>query len=760
MKPSAQKPILMRRWLASVQGADAGLLDAVADPSGKVIRIFSCAGLTPADLCETPPKDCLQPTEVRDVAGAVMITAKGGGKARLALKKAVIDIAPDRAEPEFLQGRNCLLAMRIAETPQSVVDWLACHLREHGANGAVIFNRAPASQGFGDALDAAIATAPSLDGYDLRVVLVESPLPLGKGGLGPESHPFLAPDAPGKDRMEQPAPDPWLAPLGEPLVFEIAKWRFLSQARAVLALDCSDLLCPRDGQTNAFDLCASAVGGVALLVGRRIYPWRVRNGCEVGFGDHICRQFDGRRGIARWGVAPEAAGLDKTWRGIRVSYARPDPGQIIHFWRAMGLRVPGFNPSELAPKTSLVEDPALVAAAQRLFGANPVRPPVSVARAAPRLATEAGRTCIITTMKNEGPFILEWLAYHRAIGIDDFLVYSNDCTDGTDQMLDILQAKGLVTHRQNPFRGTDLKPQHAALQAAESEDIVQGCGWAICMDVDEFINIRIGDGRLPGLYAAMGDANMISLTWRLFGNADVAAFDDSFKIAQFTLAAPELIRKPHQAWGFKTLFRTIDIYKKLGVHRPKGLRPDLWDQVKWLNGSGKPMPPEMYRNGWRSTTETYGYDWVQLNHYACRSAESFLVKRERGRVNHTDRDQGLNYWFRMNHNAVEDRSILRMVPALRAEWDRLVADPAIAAAHRACVDAHRAKIADLRARESYQALYDDLTGPRMRRLSRLLQHFGASVFNAGPEVIPEGLHTQDLPEDFFFTVDHQGDAEH
>lgn len=42
----------------------------------------------------------------------------------------------------------------------------------------------------------------------------------------------------------------------------------------------------------------------------------------------------------------------------------------------------------------------------------------------------------------------------------------------------------------------------------------------------------------------------------------------------------------------------------------------------------------MFRNGWRSTIETYGYDLVQLNHYAVRSAESFLVKRDRGRVNH------------------------------------------------------------------------------------------------------------------------------
>ena len=426
----------------------------------------------------------------------------------------------------------------------------------------------------------------------------------------------------------------------------------------------------------------------------------------------------------------------------------------------MALRVPGRKASELAPKTSLIEDPALVALAQGAFGHKPIRAPLSQTRDGPAAAVAAGRTCIVTTMKNEGPFILEWLAYHRAIGVEDFLIYTNDCSDGTDTMLDMLQRKGLVQHRENPFRESGLKPQHAALQAAESEPIIQNCGWAICMDVDEFINVKIGDGTLRALYTAMGDANMISLTWRLFGNNDVHEYEDRFLLDQFWRAAPEVVRKPHQAWGFKTLFRNIAIYKKLGVHRPKGLKPDLWDQVQWLNGSGRPMPQKMFRNGWRSTSDTYGYDWVSLNHYAVRSAESFLVKRDRGRVNHVDRDQGLHYWFRMNHNFEEERSIQRMIPALRAEWDRLLADPEIRAAHAHSVAAHRAKIDELRATENYENFYRELTGPRFERLSRILHVFGSAVFNAGPDVIPPELHQQELPEGFFFTVEHSGEAQH
>jgi hypothetical protein len=423
----------------------------------------------------------------------------------------------------------------------------------------------------------------------------------------------------------------------------------------------------------------------------------------------------------------------------------------------MGLRHDARAVSKIVPKASLVEVPELLEQASRYWQAKPVPVPKHRGKAP---STKPNSVAIVTCMKNEGPFILEWLAYHRVIGVENFLVYTNDCTDGTDTFLDLLQAKGLVQHRDNPFRDSGMKPQHAALHAADGEAIMQESDWLICMDVDEFINVKVGDGRLPDLFHAVGGANMISMTWRLFGNADQHEFHDRPLIGDFTKCAAEMTRKPHQAWGFKTLYRNLGIFKKLGVHRPKGLNPQLWEEINWVNGSGKPMPKTNYRNAWRSTKATVGYDLVSLNHYAVRSAESFLVNRDRGRVNHVDRDQGLAYWFRMNHNLEEDRSIQRMLPALRAEMDRLLADPDIAAMHAHCVAAHQAKIAELKATSNYEAFYKTLTSARMQNLSRKLQHFGANVFLAGPDVVPDEVAFEDLPASFFFTVEKQQDTQH
>ena len=59
----------------------------------------------------------------------------------------------------------------------------------------------------------------------------------------------------------------------------------------------------------------------------------------------------------------------------------------------------------------------------------------------------------ITTMRNEAPFVLEWIAYHKHIGVTDCLIYTIDCEDGTDVLLDRLAALGVVPHERNHSGG-------------------------------------------------------------------------------------------------------------------------------------------------------------------------------------------------------------------------------------------------------------------------------------------------------------------
>jgi hypothetical protein len=740
---------VLRRSLGGREAGGLRLIDSCRSADGR-LRLFFGVGTKGAMFDGTPRLGVMRAEEAHEIGGAVMVVGRGEGPLALAAGGS-FDHAPALAECDLFAGRKVILGSRLAETAEQIAEGLAHHARRFGVTGAVFHDRGTeVDPALGPALERALAAYE----IEMVVVLLSSPLALGKAEPA-LTEVYMAPAAPGRGRMEAPAPAPFAANLAEPLTYELVKWRFLAEARAVACLDACDILPP-----GADPFAAALAGGVVALRGQLAYPWRIKAGRAAGFGDHVVRQFDAAFGVSRWVVAPRLAGLGRIWRLARVA-EMPDEAESFGFWRAMGLRVPGAETSRLVPKTSVIEDEGLLALAAAL-GADPVRPPATALRPAAEKPPEALRTTIVTCMKNEGPFLLEWIAYHRVIGVDGFIVYTNDCTDGTDDFLSLLEAKGICQHRANPWApGAPQSPQYTALEASESEPIVQEADWAVCMDVDEFIDIKIGAGHLSDLYRAAGSANLISMTWRLFGDSGVVAYRDAPIISQFTRCAPELIRKPHQAWGFKTLFRRIDLFRKFGVHRPKGLQPEHWEKIHWLNGSGRAMPQSMLRTGWRSTTATYGYDWVQLNHYAVRSAESFLVKRERGRVNHTDRDQGKNYWFRMSHNADEDRSILRMMPALAAEMDRLMADPEIAAAHDHSVAKHREKIAELRARPDQQAFLAELTGARMTNLTRRQRHFGSAVFNMGFTERPDEIAlAPTLAPDFFFTVEQSGEAEH
>ena len=745
--PSPMTHLITRTLTHSTLGP-ATLLAAIGLESGKAELFFSRS----TQMSEAVAQNLLLDAELKSVGDAPWITGTVPPEGiRAYFQGTLCEITPMATEPDHMAGRNVALATRNGEPADVVLEWLRYHAVHQGMNGAVILDRAaPGTEdGFAEALAKGLTTLSA----DMSVVLVHCDVPLGHPDLPSETHPYVTPGAPGKDRMEVPDADPWSAPLADVLIYEILRHMYLHQARAVANIEVYDLIPPAP-EGSVFDLAQEAEHGVVQLIGQQCYPWRVRDDDTAQFADHVCVQFDEKKRRGRWCVAPAKLPEGAVFRLVRVGGV--EPTTRYGFYRYMALRHLAPTVSRIVPKASLIHAQPLIDMAASEWGHKPILMPEEKVAKPPR---GDNSVAIVTCMKNEGPFILEWIAYHRAIGVEGFLVYTNDCTDGTDTFLELLQDKGYVQHRDNKFHDTGLKPQHHALQSAESEEVVMGADWAISMDVDEFINIKVGDGTMSALFDVVPDANLISCTWRLFGNADVHEYEDAFLLAQFDRCAPEFANKPHQAWGFKTLFKNVGLFKKLGVHRPKGLKPQIWDKIRWYNGSAKPMPKNEFRNAWRSNASTYGYDVVQLNHYAVRSAESFLVKRDRGRVNHVDRDQGLAYWFRMNNNYEQETSIQRMIPRVQAEFDRLMADPDIRAQHEACVKAHREKIDALRATENYAAFYQELTGWRMEKLARMHRHFGANVFLNGPQTVPDEIVAKDPSEDFFFTVD-KGETVH
>ncbi len=321
-----------------------------------------------------------------------------------------------------------------------------------------------------------------------------------------------------------------------------------------------------------------------------------------------------------------------------------------------------------------------------------------------------GSHVIMTTMKNEGPFLLEWIAHNLTIGFTGFVIFTNNCEDGTDLMAERLEELGYCSHRPNDV-SDGASPQHKALRRATVHPWVEGADWLICLDVDEFINLREGAETLDQMIAAMGDCDAVSFVWKLFGCGGIEAYADRPVTEQFLLADEEDDPANGRAIGFKTLFRNNGLFQKYNPHRPKGVPEGREGQVRWSDCGGNLRP--MDKIGWRAWPG-FSNRHARLHHYSVRSLESFLVKRDRGRTNHIASEQTEHYWADMNVNRTRDRSILPHAERARPVLDALKSDPVLGRLHAEACDWHRAKITELKERPGWDRFLDWLRRNKIR----------------------------------------------
>lgn len=306
--------------------------------------------------------------------------------------------------------------------------------------------------------------------------------------------------------------------------------------------------------------------------------------------------------------------------------------------------------------------------------------------------TARGKRVVVSTMKNEGPYILEWVAYHRMIGFDDFVLFSNDCTDGTNLILNRLDEMGVIHHFDNPL-GPRMDPQRAAYSRAGKMELTRDAEWVMILDADEFLNIHAGQGTVDDLLAGCGECDAISMNWRIFGSNGTARMDTAPVTQRFTHGSDFETPENGLVWGFKTMFRP-KVFDYYGVHRPKfhkdrEVTPDM---ARWVNGSGRDVGDKYHVSGWRSNRETLGYELAQVNHYALKSREEFLLKRLRGTANSKNKDRiDTGYWANLDLNGTEDRSIRTQGVAEAVQ--EFLQDPTLAALHHATLDVARRSIA-------------------------------------------------------------------
>ncbi|MEM9011041.1 MAG: glycosyltransferase family 2 protein [Pseudomonadota bacterium] len=309
------------------------------------------------------------------------------------------------------------------------------------------------------------------------------------------------------------------------------------------------------------------------------------------------------------------------------------------------------------------------------------------------------RVLLIAPMRNEGAALLEWVAWQHLLGFDDILVLTNDCSDGSDRLLDRLAARGYLAHaRHQPAEGEFAL--RSAFRTAKAHPLVETADWVMICDADEFPVIHLGEGQIHDLIAAHGDSALgIALHWKSFGDNGRQRWEDGFVRQLYTRAA----EGQHRAnMRFKSVFRAPGMFAGFASHAPFGFQGRWGGRNRWVNSMGEPLPGCVLMGEARARATALrriNHGGGQINHYVIKAQECTLERRAKWALSDRDARYGEEFLARYNINAAEDRSALQREAAFQEIYDALIADPETRRLHHLACAWYAGKLAELQGQE-------------------------------------------------------------
>lgn len=277
--------------------------------------------------------------------------------------------------------------------------------------------------------------------------------------------------------------------------------------------------------------------------------------------------------------------------------------------------------------------------------------------------------------KNEYEFVLEWVAFHRVIGFDHFIIADNGSDDGTRELLAALATLGVVTLLDFPT-AAEQKPQLLAYSR-----ILRSCPSSVdvlaFVDADEFILPLDGaDSILPlaeRLFAPE-DVSAVALNWANFGSSGQLFAEEGLVIERFTRRAKQAFGVNHH---YKSLVRPDRVETFDNPHH-------AWLRLgRYVDALGRDLVLHPKHGGGLGAEVVWS--GARVNHYAVKSLEEFVLgKSRRGSASKHGRVKHKAYFA--GHDRNEETCLLAkaFAPKVREEMVRLEAlvEPLLAKMHR------------------------------------------------------------------------------
>jgi len=265
---------------------------------------------------------------------------------------------------------------------------------------------------------------------------------------------------------------------------------------------------------------------------------------------------------------------------------------------------------------------------------------------------------VAAIIKNEMDALLEWIAYHRIIGVSGFIIADNGSNDGSRAFLAGLEKLGIVTVLDFP----DVERKKPQLPAYER--ILRTCSTDIDLlafiDADEFLMLLDSEKSLSNSldeWFSDSSVSAVALNWANFGSNGELFAEEGLVTERFTQRAPQQFNANK---NFKSILRPNCASHFNNPHHAElrngryidSLGNDLVSHPKHGNG----VSEEVIWNG------------VRVNHYVVKSLEEFLLgKHLRGSAATAKRVKHKAYFKAHDRNDETCLLAAALAPKVKAE---------------------------------------------------------------------------------------------
>ena len=250
--------------------------------------------------------------------------------------------------------------------------------------------------------------------------------------------------------------------------------------------------------------------------------------------------------------------------------------------------------------------------------------------------------CIGAIMKNEGPYLKEWLDFHILVGVTKFYLYDNDSTDNTCEILKPYIERGIVEYNYWPGKAMQL-PAYLDILDKHTYDT----RWLALIDLDEFL-VPVQHDTIPEfLHTLPQNFAQLIVTWVIYGSSGhihkpAGLVTENFK------------RHAAKTWGIKSIInpRLLIDYKCLHANFVAGWTIDNnGKKLGYINQSKNPP----------------AYNKLRCNHYYTKSYDEYIARLNRGSATTetTQSYRGPEKFKQYDRNEIYDDVMDRFIPKLK-----------------------------------------------------------------------------------------------